>query len=93
MVKQKVLDYTVILKPDVRSGTGEKSYLAYCPTLQVFSEGETVEKALINIKEAIELNLQIMAEDRQDIPVERTAQTIVASTRVFVPTRATLAIA
>ena len=53
---------------------------------------DTVEEALSNVKEAIELNLQIMTEDRQDIPVERTDQTIVASTRVFVPARATLAI-
>ncbi len=33
----------------------EQWYLSHCPALDVYSQGETQEKAIINLKEAIEL--------------------------------------
>ena len=35
-----------------------KEYVALCPELDVASQGETVEKALANLREAVELFLQ-----------------------------------
>lgn len=49
-MKQHVLDYTVIIKSDERTGTDEPCYSAYCPTLDIYSEGDTVEQALENIR-------------------------------------------
>ncbi|HEV8384906.1 MAG TPA: type II toxin-antitoxin system HicB family antitoxin [Candidatus Acidoferrales bacterium] len=50
----RVLDFKVFLEPDEDGG-----YVVVCPSLQgCYSQGETVEEALANIKEAIELCLE-----------------------------------
>ena len=38
--------------------------------LDVYSEGDTVEEALENIKGAMELKLQVLAEDKAEVPME-----------------------
>jgi len=44
-------------------------YFAYCPELQgCYTQGETYEKVLGNIKDAIKLHLQDRAESGEDIP-------------------------
>ena len=39
---------------------GEKQYVALCPELDVVSQGHTVEEARENLKEAIELHIEVM---------------------------------
>jgi len=39
---------------------GEKQYVALCPELDVVSQGFTVEEALKNLKEAVELYIEEM---------------------------------
>ena len=39
---------------------GEKQYVALCPEVDVVSEGSTVEEALSNLKEAVELHCEVM---------------------------------
>ena len=54
----KVYDFKVILEPDETEG-----YVVSCPSLPgCHSQGDTVEEALANIKEAIELCIEDMAE-------------------------------
>jgi len=48
------MDLTAIIKK------GEKQYVALCPELDVVSQGATVEEALKNIKEAVELYIEEM---------------------------------
>ncbi|MEK6953949.1 MAG: type II toxin-antitoxin system HicB family antitoxin [Candidatus Micrarchaeota archaeon] len=36
----------------------QNEYVAYCPSVGVTTQGKTVEKALSNIKEAVELYLE-----------------------------------
>lgn len=69
-MKKQVLNYTVIVKPDQRTGTEEACFSVYCPVLDVYSEGDTVELALENIKEAIELKLEVLAEEKEELPME-----------------------
>ena len=38
---------------------GEKQYVALCPEIDVVSQGYTVEEAVKNLKEAIELYIEI----------------------------------
>jgi len=38
---------------------GEKQYVALCPELDVVSQGYEVEEALANLKEAIELKIEV----------------------------------
>jgi len=39
---------------------GEEQYVALCPELDVVSQGHTIEQALANFKEAIELHIEVM---------------------------------
>ncbi len=48
------MDFTAIIKK------GEKQYVALCPELDVVSQGYTVEEALSNLKEAVELYIEEM---------------------------------
>lgn len=60
----KVHDFKVILEPDEGSG-----YVVTCPSLPgCYSEGETIEEALANIREAIELCLEDLREHGEEIP-------------------------
>jgi predicted RNase H-like HicB family nuclease len=42
---------------------GEKQYVALCPEVDVVSQGYTVEEALANLKEAVELHIEVMHID------------------------------
>ena len=39
---------------------GDKQYVALCPEVDVVSQGYTIEKALDNLKEAVELHIEVM---------------------------------
>lgn len=44
-------------------------YVADCPDLPgCHTQGRTLEKAITNIRDAIELNLRILKEEKRDIP-------------------------
>lgn len=56
--------FPVILTTEPSGG-----YVARCPTLQgCYSQGDTVEEALANIREAIELALEDMTANGEPIP-------------------------
>lgn len=58
-----VLDFKVLLEPDETGGC-----VVICPSLQgCYSQGETIEEALTNIREAIELCLDEL-RDRGEPP-------------------------
>ena len=46
------MELTAIIKK------GEKQFVALCPELDVVSQGSTIESALINLKEAVELYIE-----------------------------------
>lgn len=58
------MDLTAIIKK------GEKQYVALCPELDVVSQGYTVEEALNNLKEAVELYIEEMGLP-EDISTEK----------------------
>ncbi|HLC75461.1 MAG TPA: type II toxin-antitoxin system HicB family antitoxin [Candidatus Nanoarchaeia archaeon] len=39
---------------------GERQYVALCPELDVVSQGKTIEEAVSNLKEAVELHIDVM---------------------------------
>jgi antitoxin HicB len=60
----KAYDFKVLLEPDETGG-----YVATCPSLPgCYSQGVTVDGALDNIREAIELCLEDMQADGEVIP-------------------------
>ncbi len=56
--------YTAIIRK------GEKQFVALCPEVDVVSQGYTVEKAVDNLKEAVELYLEEMGEPEEYSPSE-----------------------
>lgn len=48
------MDFTAVIRK------GEKQFVALCPELDVVSQGRTIEEALKNIKEAVELYIEEM---------------------------------
>lgn len=49
-----MMEFTAVIKK------GEKQFVALCPEVDVASQGPTVEKALENLKEAVELYIEEM---------------------------------
>ena len=61
----KAFDFKVFLERDEDYG----GYVVVCPSLQgCYSQGKTVEEALANIREAIELCLEDMDSRGESIP-------------------------
>jgi predicted RNase H-like HicB family nuclease len=48
------MEFTAIIRK------GEKQFVALCPEVDVVSQGSTIEKALSNLKEAVELYVEEM---------------------------------
>jgi predicted RNase H-like HicB family nuclease len=56
----------VIITPDEAGG-----YIASCPSLPgCHSQGETIDETIANIREAIELTIEVLKEDGRPIPVQ-----------------------
>jgi predicted RNase H-like HicB family nuclease len=55
--------FTVVIEKD------EDGYFAYCPQLQgCYTQGDTYEEAIINIRDAIQLHLEDRLADGDVIP-------------------------
>ncbi|MDJ0648235.1 MAG: type II toxin-antitoxin system HicB family antitoxin [Xenococcaceae cyanobacterium MO_188.B19] len=64
--KKQIYNYTVLLEKEPEGG-----YHAFCPILKgCHSQGDTVEEAIENITEAVELYLESLIADNQPIPKE-----------------------
>ena len=73
----KVYDFKVLLEPDEEAG----GYVITCPALPgCYSQGETVDEAMANIREAIELCLEDLIELGQ--PVPDSTKTLIGSVLV-----------
>jgi antitoxin HicB len=73
---RKVYDFKVFLEPDETGG-----YVAICPSLPgCYSQGETVEKAMENIEEAILLCLEDMQAHGEPLP--EVSKTLIGSVMV-----------
>jgi predicted RNase H-like HicB family nuclease len=75
--------YTVLLLPE----TDPDVYVAYVPVLDVVTQGDTFEEALVAAREAATLAVRAMLRDGEDVPPE-PAGAIVASVEVPVPVEA-----
>ncbi len=86
-METKVLNYRIIIEPDTYSGSKKPCYLAYAPTLDVADNGNTIEEALKNIKEAIQCRMEALVADRQPAPAPDTMgdTIVVTTTKVELP--------
>ena len=75
----RVYDFTVLIEPDEEAG----GYVVSCPSLPgCYTQGDTIDEALENIKEAILLCLEDMQAQNQSIP--DMSRTLVSSVAVAV---------
>lgn len=77
-----VLNYRVIVKPDTQTGTKKAGYTALCPTLGVADDGDTIEKALQNVQQAIEAYVESLVADGLPVPTDEPERDIVTTTTV-----------
>ncbi len=54
-----MISYTAIIRK------GDKQFVALCPEVDVVSQGYTVEEAIANLKEAVELYIEEMGEPEE----------------------------
>ncbi|MBU1110611.1 type II toxin-antitoxin system HicB family antitoxin [Patescibacteria group bacterium] len=84
--RTKILNYRVILEKD-QTPKGKLVYSATCPTLGVFDYGDTIDEALTSIKDGIESMVAFLADQKEEIPVDRAEESMVTYTGIRVPTR------
>jgi predicted RNase H-like HicB family nuclease len=66
MKSKKILTYTVMFEP-----AGEGGYIAYVPLLPgCITQGESLEDAIKNVKDAIKGYISVLKEDGENIPRE-----------------------
>lgn len=59
----KQYNFSIIIEQD------ENGYFAFCPELQgCYVQGETYEKVMRNIKDAINLNVEDRIADKEELP-------------------------
>lgn len=69
--KMRILGFSVVIIPE------NGSYSAWTPDLDVASQGDTVEEAIANVREAIELHWECLSEEeRKEIEKKRGQQLI-----------------
>jgi len=60
----KTYRFSVVIEKD------EEGYFAFCPELQgCYTQADTYEEAIVNIKDAIRLHLEDREESKEEIPV------------------------
>lgn len=86
-METKVLNYRIIIEPDIYTGSKKACFLAYAPTLDVADNGDTIEKALKNIQEAIRCRIEAFIADREPVPAPDTIgdTVVVTATKVELP--------
>ena len=62
-----------------------KSYSSWCPDLDVASQGKSIEDAITNLKEAIELHLECMSNDEMKEIKARQGTRLVSTIEVPAP--------
>jgi len=87
-METKILNYRIIVKSEKE---GRKTvYLAECPTLDVYDWGDTIDKALKNIQEAIECHIESLIKDGEEIPADYPEREFVTETKIAMPIKPSL---
>lgn len=84
-MQTKVINYRIIISADAQTGTSRGGYSAFCPTLGVADDGDTVEEAISNIKGAIQAYVDSLVEDGLPVPTDSPERDIVTTAQIQVP--------
>lgn len=83
-METKVLNYRIIVEPDEETGTGKPGFTAYCPTLGVADDGDTIEEAINNVHGAIQVYVESLISDHLPVPVDRLDKDLITSAQIEV---------
>lgn len=84
-MQTNVLNYRIIVTPDTQTGTGKAGYTALCPTLGVADDGDTIDEAIQNVKDAIQTYVDSLVEDKQPVPVDDPGRDLVTTAQIKAP--------
>lgn len=83
-METKVLNYRIIVEPDKQTGTGKPGFTAFCPTLGVADDGNTIEEAIANVRGAIKAYVESLIADKQPVPIDKPERDIMTTTQINV---------
>ncbi len=83
-MQTKILNYRIVIERDQYTGTNKPCYTAYCPTLGVADDGDTIEEAIKNVRGAIDAYVDSLIEDGQPVPIDKPDRDIVTTTQITV---------
>ncbi|HEY4527461.1 MAG TPA: type II toxin-antitoxin system HicB family antitoxin [Candidatus Paceibacterota bacterium] len=67
---RKILEYRILITPDIRTGTNKKCFTAHVPVLGIVADGDTVEDARNNAEKLIAFHLDSLRKEDKPIPQE-----------------------
>jgi len=67
---KKILEYRILITPDLRTGTNKKCFAAYVPVLGIATDGDTVEEARANAEELTSFHLDSLKKEGKPLPRE-----------------------
>jgi len=85
MKKRKVLNYLIVIEPDIRLGTNKPCFSVFCPVLGLADSGDTIEEAVSNMEKLIRFHLNCLAKEGELIPIERPEKGLISTVQVSVP--------
>ena len=80
----KTFNYRIVIEPDERTGTGKPCFTAYCPTLGIADDGDTLEEALESIRKLVKFHVESLASDNQEVPTDEISKDVITSVSVEV---------
>ncbi len=89
LMQKQILNYRIIIQSDTQTGSKRTAYTAYCPTLGVADDGDTVEEALKNIRGAIQAYVEDLRTHGEEIPKDHPETDIVTTARIIIPYQGT----
>jgi len=67
-MKTSILQYPVVIEPDTDTGSKKPGFTAYCPSLGIADDGNSIDEALSNLKNTIEFHLACLKAEGESIP-------------------------
>lgn len=84
-MKKRLLNYRIIVTPDVQTGTNKPGYTAYCPVLGLADDGDTIEEAIGSLNGAIQAYIDSLVEDGLPVPMDNPDHDMVTTTQIEAP--------
>lgn len=92
-MESKILNYRIIVEPDVRTGSKKPCFSAVCPTLGIADSGDSAEEAITSLKHGIETWIEALVQDGEPVPVDTVENSMVVFTSIKAPAKLRLATA